>query len=150
MPWNPSSRTRSARQRRVSPRFPLARAVLRARMPVAALAGTGMAGSAQAAGRDPALLCRMVAALVAPPQARDLLRPAAEPGDVTRGAARRRAMYLAHVVLGLPLAEVARGFGGDPAAVARACRAVEAARTRGGGDAELAAIAHVLRWVAGR
>lgn len=60
--------------------------------------------------------------------------------------ARHVAMYLAHVELGLPQAEVARAFQRDRSTVAHACRRVEDMRDRPAFDETLARLAASARF----
>lgn len=55
--------------------------------------------------------------------ARELRRPGRCTGDISR--VRQIAMYCAHVVLGLTMAEVGKGFGRDRTTVMHACHIVE-------------------------
>lgn len=88
---------------------------------------------------------------------RELRQPGRTAGDVTR--VRQIAMYLAHVMLALPMGDVGRAFGRDRTTVMHACHLVEDMRD----DAELDAIicrlervvavalsGHRLYWRSGR
>lgn len=60
--------------------------------------------------------------------------------------ARQVAMYLAHVELGLPQAEVARAFQRDRSTVAHACRRIEDMRDRPAFDETVARLAASARF----
>lgn len=88
---------------------------------------------------------------------RELRRPGRSPEEVTR--VRQIAMYLAHVMLGLPMGEVGKAFGKERTTVMHACHLVEDMRD----DIELDAIicrlerviavalaGHRLYWQGGR
>lgn len=60
--------------------------------------------------------------------------------------ARQVAMYLAHVELGLPQADVARAFQRDRSTVAHACRRVEDMRDHPVFDADLVRLATCARF----
>lgn len=105
-------------------------------------------GAPPDAGREgPAAVCRVAAAVVAAGCGveADLLfahgRCAAPVA-----AARQLAMYLVHVALGMPQAEVALAFGRDRSTVAHACRRVEDLRDRADFDARVSRMEASLRW----
>ncbi|MCK0209053.1 chromosomal replication initiator DnaA [Starkeya koreensis] len=76
-----------------------------------------------------------------------LLHP---PGRDRRCAsARALAMYLAHVGLGLPMTQVASGFGRHRSTVAYACRQIEERREVAGWDRRVAALEESARVQAG-
>ncbi|MFG1432099.1 helix-turn-helix domain-containing protein [Xanthobacter sp. V2C-8] len=101
--------------------------------------------------REPAPPARIAIALVCAAEGVDvegLLALHRSPAQVA--AARQLAMYLAHVVLGLSQAEVARAFGRDRTTVAHACRRIEDQRDEAGFDRHVAALEAGLRWAAER
>lgn len=65
-------------------------------------------------------------------------------------AARQLAMYLAHVGLGLPQAEVAHAFHRDRSTVAHACRRIEDMRDKAPFDRHVARMEACLRWAVER
>lgn len=69
--------------------------------------------------------------------------------DPHAAEARQVAMYLGHVVLGLNLSEVARGFGRDRTTVFHACRRVEELREDPERDRLVAWLEVLLRCAAG-
>lgn len=96
-------------------------------------------------------LCRVVSALVA--------AQAEVPVDVMLAhsrcrapvaAARQLAMYVAHVGLGLPQRDVARGFLRDRTTVAHACRRVEDQRDDPAFDRHVAWLEACARWAVGQ
>ncbi len=94
--------------------------------------------------------CRVVAALVAAAAKVPLETILAETRSrAPVAAARQLAMYLAHVALGLPQADVARAFHRDRSTVAHACRRVEDLRDDSGFDRSVAALERNARWAAG-
>lgn len=64
--------------------------------------------------------------------------------------ARQTAMYLAHVGLGLPQADVAQAFGRDRSTVAYACRRIEDLRDDPAFDQRVAQMEACLRWATER
>ncbi|MFG1403478.1 helix-turn-helix domain-containing protein [Xanthobacter sediminis] len=101
--------------------------------------------------REPDVRARITIALVcaaAGVEVVHLLALHRSPAQVA--AARQLAMYLAHVVLGLSQAEVARTFGRDRTTVAYACRRIEDQRDEAGFDQHVTALETCLRWAAER
>ena len=70
-----------------------------------------------------------------------------QPGRTSTGVCRVRqiAMYVTHVVMGLPMAEVGRGFGRDRTTVLHACHVIEDMRDDPDFDAIVATSERVAR-----
>lgn len=93
--------------------------------------------------------CRLAAAMVAAAtgvSVEDILSRRRAPASAA--SARQLAMYLAHVGLGVALADVARAFRRDRTTVAYACRRIEDLRD-GSFDQEVARIEDCTRWASG-
>ncbi|MFG1477401.1 helix-turn-helix domain-containing protein [Xanthobacter sp. V4C-4] len=99
--------------------------------------------------RDPATRARIAIALVSAADgiAVDALL-ALRRSSAPVAAARQLAMYLAHVVLGLSQADVARAFQRDRTTVAHACRRIEDQRDGAGFDRRVSALEACIRWAA--
>lgn len=101
-------------------------------------------------GRDPSAISAAIALI-----ARERNVPAhllVHPSRCRRSTARARqlAMYLAHVVLGHSLTEIARAFGRDRTTVSHACGLIEDLRDDPGFDDEVSGYEQRLETDAGR
>lgn len=95
----------------------------------------------------PERACRVVTALVAAVTGISMeLLFARQRSTAPVAAARQLAIYLAHVGLGLPQADVAQAFNRDRSTVAHACRRIEDMRDREPFDRHVARLEACVRW----
>lgn len=106
-----------------------------------------IAGTPQAPHGVAEATCRVVSAVVAAVTGIGLdMLVARERSTAPVAAARQLAMYLAHVGLGLPQADVAHAFNRDRSTVAHACRRIEDMRDRVPFDRHVARLEACVRW----